>query len=240
MSFFDSIFNKAPVQQPAPTPAAPVPTQQDGAFGKSTTPDPVPAPTAVLDAHKDLFVPTPLKEGEAPKGPTDYISYNPDTFAKQVENINFLSGEGMDVLAANAAKGDPTALLQLVNKAVQSGYEQGARLTATASNAATRAGVADAVNQVPQQFRSNQASAELQKLNPALSHAAVAPMVSQVQTAFEAKNPTASGAQIAEMVNNFFTGLAKATTPNQDPSKTDTGLQPNQDFSTYFNSSGRG
>ena len=237
---FSSFFQSAPANNtpaapvvPAATPSVANPTDP---FAKSTTPDPAVVPTSVLDTYKDLHTIDPKATPEDTN--TDFITYNQETFGAQVKNLQFMQGEDVATLAAAAAKGDPNALIELVNLTAQRAYEQGAKLTATAANTATKSGLLQVNNALPAQLRANDARAELSILNPALDHPAVAPMVANIQTQFERQNPTASGKQIAAMVNNFWRDATKATTPNQAPSQQQTQQESQQDFSSFFN--GRG
>ncbi len=238
---FSSFFNPAPANT---TPAAPVtpPATSSVAnptdpFAKSTTPDPAVVPTSVLDTYKDLHTIDPKATPPADAN-ADFITYNQETFGAQVKNLQFMQGEDVMTLAAAATKGDPAALVELVNLTAQRAYEQGAKLTATAANTATKSGIQQVNQALPNHLRSNDARAELSILNPALDHPAIAPMIANIQSQFERTNPTATGKQIAGMVNNFWRDATKATTPNQTPSQQQTQQESQQDFSSFFN--GRG
>lgn len=235
-SSFDKIFNSG---NSAPAPAAPVqnsvanPTDP---FAQSTTPDPIPVPTSALDTYKDLHTIDPKATNEDPNA--DFITYNQETFGAQVKNLQFMQGEEVMNLAAAASKGDGAALIELINIGIQKGYEQGAKLTATATNAATKSGIQQMNSALPNQLRSNDARAELSILNPALDHVAIAPLITNIQAQFEKQNPNATGKQIANMVNNFWRDATKATTPNQAPTQQQTQHDSQQDFAAFFN--GRG
>lgn len=246
MISFASIFGGgAPAPQPAPAapaspaPQTPAPPAHEAAFAKSQTPDPAAAQTAPLDTYKDLFTIDPNRKQEDPNAP--YITYDDKDLGEKIGAMQFMSGDANTELATNALKGDPQALLQLMNAAVQTAYHQGAKLSATVAERATRAGVADVRTTMPEAMRSQLAADALIQLNPNLAHPAIAPHVEKAREQFEQKYPTAKPAEIAKLTNDYMLAMASLQNPAA-PSTTNPGIPAiagSQDFTNFFGGSNR-
>lgn len=245
MFSFSDIFNKQAPAAPAPAaagaaaPTAPIVSQPDGAFTKSTSPDPVPVATAPLDTYKDLFTIDPNRKQEDPNAP--YITYDDKDLGEKIGAMQFMQGDANSELAANALKGDPQALMQLMNIAVQTAYHQSAKLSATVAERATRAGVADVRTTMPEAMRSQLSADALFALNPNLAHPAIAPHVEKAREQFEQKYPSAKPAEIAKMTNEYMQAMASLQNPNTTPTANSNiaAIAGSQNFENFFGGSRR-
>jgi hypothetical protein len=229
----DQILGTAPINPNTPPPTTPIQQAVNpDAFATSTVPDAKPAQTP-LDNYKDLFKidPTVKNPNDLPE---QFISYDSDKLTQQINGMNLLQGDNVAELAQNALKGDPQALIQLVNSAATSAFLQSAKLSAKVSDEAVRGGMQYMRQVVPSQVRESSASQELLELNPALSHPAIAPVVASVHSSMVSKYPDASPKQLASMINDYFNAINQISKPNQAPQQNSIELPGSSNFENFF------
>lgn len=249
MTFADIFNPAAPTaqalqSQPAPVPAAgntPTPANPTTVdqFPKSQTPDPVAQQTAPLEPFKDLFTVDPTKQQEDPNAP--FITYDKAQLNEAVNRMDFLEGEGVQEMVALAAKGDPAALMTLIQTATRNAYAKGAELSANVANRAALGSTERNSQRLPEAMRSNLAADALASLNATLLHPAIAPQTQQVLAAMSQKFPTATPQELAKHTSDYFTAAYQASQVKEAPNpRSSNPANPGQqDFTDFFGSSRR-
>lgn len=247
MSAFDNLlgmFNKAPAQQQAApqqqqapqgsqVPASgPAQGSNINAFQQSATLPP--KEQAPLAEYADLFNNAPVEGANAPVTLDDpYLAIDRDKVQEFVATKSFLntSPENM-ALVAKALQGDTQAFVEVLEQVGRSIYMDSALNSTHVAEKIARVGVNRLRDAIPQQIRSLSSAEKMSEINPLFNNPALKPLAEGMKLAFEAKNPTATPAQIAEMTNKFFADQAKLFNPAPAPTTDATG-STGTDFSKW-------
>lgn len=204
----------APVAQPAGAPPAGTPAAGSNipAFQQSTTEPPKP-PTPLAD-YADLYNTPAVVDGQAPLTIADpYITLDNEAVRKTVATMNFAQGAQLQEQMGKALGGDVQALMSVLNAVGQNVYAQVASMSAVVADKAAREGITRLHDQIPTMVRSASTTNSLSTLNPLYDNPSIKPLADMARSGFETKNPTATPAQITEMVNKYITDVAKAFNP---------------------------
>lgn len=196
-----------------------------------------------MDEFADLFTMETNEGDESEQGsdPDSFFSYDPDKLREKVNNLNFAQMEGASELADNALKGDPKALMQLVNGVAQQTFYQAAEFSSNVANRTAKESYTRSSETLPSSVRSLMAKDEMEGLKPEFKHKALQPIVQTVQGQLEQKYPDASPREISGMVNKYMSSVAKtfggagddsSQGSSQDSSRSVNNGQP--DFSNFF------
>lgn len=228
------LFAPAPLQNPA-APAAAAPQPAGGTApanpGVQTNTEPMKSP---LDATLEVFK---LADTNAAnnKSPLDapLFDLDPAKFKERVDQMNFVD---VTPELLQKAQSDPAVLAELMNQVARSAYSQAVTLGTRLTEAGLNNRMAGLQQTLPQQIRSegvrnHLASGEQSK---ALLHPAVADVVANVQSRFEQAYPTATPAELAGMVTNYFSQVGGALAPKPEPTVQQQQSSAAQDFSGYF------
>jgi len=157
-----------------------------------------------LDKFSDVFKIDP-SEGEAP-----IFNIDPVKLTEQAQKTNFINSIPPEALVEMAKGGEEgvKAALSIINNVAQSGYAQSTLVSAKLVEHALkqqRQQFEDVV--IPQMMRQMSAQHALADTNPALSHPAIAPVVSAVRDQLAKQHPDASPKEISAMAQDLFLHL---------------------------------
>ncbi len=225
----------ATTQAPAPTPATPGNIPPDAMaqlatmFNSTTAPNgAIPAtadtantPVSPLDPFKDLWKDDPTVKPAA----EPLFNLNHEALMKAARTQDFRGSATKEQLAA-IVKGGPEAmesLLNILNTTGQDIYARSAGATTKLIEAALAKNNPQLEAKFGNQIRSQNVSEGLRTENPALSHPAVQPMISAMESKMLEKFPNATAAEIRGMamqyVDGFVTHMTKpvATSSAKNP-----------------------
>lgn len=213
--------------------------QQDPAFQKTTSAtdpqDPNVQKTA-LDSHADLFkVDDKNKQDQAdPNAP--FFTSDPEKMREAISKMNFMETPEQQQLAQQALKGDPQALMNLLNNTMQGAFGKMVQFNSAMSEQTARASMDRALSQLPAHVREMQTTEALQNVNPVFTHPAMKPMVDMIRQQYVKKNPNATAAEIAKMVNGYFQDASKqlGAPSNEDPTAHRRVDAQGQNFAEFF------
>lgn len=159
----------------------------------------------------------PVDPSKAPADPlkAPIFGADPAKLAEAAKNINFAQSIPQELMTRVMAGGDPQAIVDLVNHAVQTAVGLGAQLTATTTEQAFgRFG--ERLDQAMPSRISKAQLTQLPEANPALSHPAAQPLVQLARTMMQQQNPGKSPSEIAEMASRYLTTLGTEVFSNSD------------------------
>jgi hypothetical protein len=220
MSFLSSIFPSNTgvshnggnsVQAAALTPAAPATpaTPATPAAGTETQT----TPTSHLDQYAALWQTPTSADGKPVAAPADPMSspvfnFDPRAIQTSASKMDFTAGLAPD-LATKALGGDATALSELINGAVRNAVVGVTLSQGNLINQAVATNNERVTQALPRHIKSVQLM-ETPNENPVLDHPAVQPLVGALKQMAFAKDPNASPAAVAKMVNDYISGLGTA------------------------------
>jgi hypothetical protein len=254
MAFLPGIFSK---QAPAPAPAAPAqpaPSPTSGAGPASqqqqlANPQADPAamvgqqgtpaaggPENPLDNFVDMFKPRPV-DPNAPKSLTlqDPIlgPLDPNAFKQQVSQANFAAAIPQETIQ-KAISGDPQAFADAINTAAREAFAAAAQL----SHGLVEHGARTAADRVNGSLDSRIRNFQIKTQNTnheALSHPAVAPMLSAVKMQIATSNPTLTPEQVQQHAETYFTQMADVLTAPKRQAAEQAAKPKEPDFSYLLN-----
>jgi hypothetical protein len=143
------------------------------------------------------------------------MNADPTKIMQAAKGVDFSKAITPEALT-NAAKGDPSALAQVVNEAAQAGFAQSSVATAKIVEAALARQAQDFQDKyIPEVLRRERINNALTADNPLFSNPAVAPMMEMLKSQMATKYPTASAAEVKAKAEEYMTGfaseIAKAT-----------------------------
>lgn len=145
-------------------------------------------------------------------------------------------------LHQRALQGDAQALQQILNAQAQQVYMQSVTLMQNMLEQGIGAYNSRLQGALPSTFKNLATQQELAHIAPAAQHAAVAPLLQQLQQQFIQANPQATPQQIAQQMQSYLQAVAGTVAPQQPvrPADPVAGLpmqpqgQQQQDWSQYF------
>ena len=237
MAFLPGIFNRNPAPtptptpgtaQPAPAPAQPVPvvggpaSKQTSLANPAADPanmggQPAAAPAAgpqnPLDSFADMFKPRQV-DPSAPRQQTlaDPIlgQLDPAAFRQQVSQANFTASIPQETIQ-KAISGDAQAFADAINHASREAFAAAAQL----SHGLVEHGSRTAAERVNGTLDSRIRNFQIKSQNTnheALTHPAVAPMLSAVKMQIASSNPQLSPDQVQRQAEDYFTQMADVLT----------------------------
>lgn len=235
----------AAVTPPAKTPATvvdnkTVPTGEPGTTGPVTAAVTTDTDKSPLDGFKDLWQTDPKAKPATKLNPKFEI--DPVKIMEAVKGQNFAAAINKEDLAKAAAGGDPEALAQVINQAVQAGV--GIATTASMKNLETAlTAQSDQFFQevLPEQLRKHSISTTVRADNAAYSDPALQPMIRALESQLAIKHPTATPAEITQYTKDYMLGASKAILAGSGMQITEVtadagkiGGQEPQDWAKYF------
>lgn len=215
-----------PVATPAaPTPATPgnIPQQQinPAAANNPTAPAATVAATAEqqqpqgLDKYKDLFTPDPNAKPNEPTSP--FAGVTPEAIQKIAGNTDFSKVITPEMATAISAGGEEAAkaMMQAMNLVAQQTYAQSAQASIRLAETAVADQREQLLKELPALIRQQTVSETLRTSNPIFNNPAAAPMLNMLKDNLQAKNPTASAAEIQQMAQEYLGTFAEAIKPTQ-------------------------
>lgn len=234
------MFNK-PTTPAAAVPATPPGSQVPAsgpaqgsnipAFQQSATLPP--KEVAPLAEYADLFNNAPIEGAEVPVGLDDpYLVVDKDKVKEFVNSKSFVGSNPEQLaLVTRALGGDVQAFVEVLEGFGRNLYMDSAINSTHVAERIARTGVSRLHAAIPQQMRSLSSAEKMTELNPLFNNPALKPLADAMKSQFEAKHPTATPLQIAEMTAKYFqdTGVMFNPAPAATQTKTPTG----SDFSGW-------
>lgn len=175
-----------------------------------------------LDKFADLWK-APVKAEDAPADfdPTKIFNFDPAKMAEAVGTINFAEVVGKDKLAAIVAGGE--GAMEAFAQALNATAAKTMTLSTTAAGKMIEQAMGQATaamdQRVAKQVKLNQVNSQMQELNPALSHAAAAPLVNALTTQFTGQFPLATPKEINDKVMEYISNFADLAAGKKDDSE---------------------
>lgn len=237
MSIMDKLFGAIKPQQPAPaqqpnnpvatpapaTPATPgnIPAQQNNpaAANNPTVPAASVAATAEqpqgLDKYKDLFTPDPNAKSNEPTSP--FAGVTPEAIQQIAGKTDFSKVVTPDMMAKISAGGQEAAqaMIEAMNAVAQMTYAQSAQASIKLAETAVSSQREELLAQLPTLIKQQTVTETLRTSNPIFNNPAAAPMLNMLKDNLQAKNPTASAAEIQQMAQEYLGTFAEAIKPAQ-------------------------
>lgn len=195
-------------------------TAPNGLVPTGATEPPI-KPVNPLDGLTDIWM--PVKDAKVPESIADmFKNLDVKKLQEQAATVDFTKvATAEDMTRINAGgQGAMTAMMEVMNKAVQMGYAQSAvATTKIVEQALTRAqSIQD--TSVAEAIKRAGISQAIAKENPVLTHPAFAPVVGALQTQFTQKNPNATVDEINRQVIDALSVMGAALNPTKAVSAT--------------------
>lgn len=213
-----AVPNPAPGQAPAGIPAqsGPAAGSNQPAFQQSGAQPPAPQPAATpLGEYGDLWQAPPVPEGAAqPTLDDPFLQVDAGKVRELLATKNYLPGSPESVaLLQKGMQGDVQAMQEFLADFGRNIAMDAALTNAHVAERIARTGVSRLKDTIPQHVRSLTSADALYSSNPTLNNPALKPMIEGVRAQFEAKNPTATPNQIAEMTMKYVNDIAAVFNP---------------------------
>lgn len=220
MGIMDHFRPVAPVAAPA---VSGPPAALTTATPLATPVPPVDPSVAPLEPFKSMWENDP--KYKAPGTDPIFAASDPAKLMEAARTMDFTSMITPEIHARIAAGGaDAQAAMQEAMRISGSHvYAQNAHATTEIVKRALEKQEANLMAKLPGYLKNQNVSASLSELNPALSHPAMQPMVSQVQQQMQLKYPTATPAEITTQVSNYFDAVAKISSGQKEVAPTSSG-----------------
>ena len=166
-----------------------------------------------LANYKDLYT---KKEG-APTTPTAVPQFNLDVgkLAEHTKGMDFTKSMDPEMVT-KAMSGDTTAFANVLNAAVQQGFQQSTVLTANlVQQALTSQANKYETSVIPELMRKFTTEAGIREKAPTLANPAVAPLVRQAEEQFRQQYPQASAQEITDYTTKYMTDISKSILESQ-------------------------
>ena len=263
MSFLPGIFGKS---QPAPAPQAPAATAPANTppVNSNVPPTGIPAsqqaepanpaanpammtgqpaqpakqgPENPLDAFADMFKPKPV-DPNAPKQPTiaDPIlnQLDPQQFRQQVSQANLAASIPQETIQ-KAISGDAQAFSDAINHAAREAFAAAAQLSHGLVEHGVRTGAERFNGMLDSRIKNYQLRSQ-NSSNEALSHPAVAPMLSAVKMQIAQSNPNLSPDAVQQQAEQYFMQMADVLSAPKRQAEQQQQQPKEPDFSYLLNS----
>jgi hypothetical protein len=186
-----------------------------------------------LAEYADLFNNAPVEGAEVPVTLDDpYLVVDKDKVKEFVNSKSFLNSSPEQLaLVAKALGGDAQAFMEVLEGFGRNLYMDAALNSTHVAERIARTGVSRLQAAIPQQIRSMSSAEKMTALNPIFSNPALKPLADAMKTQFEAKHPTATPQQIAEMTAKYFKDTGVMFNPA--PAASQTNANTGTDFSNW-------
>lgn len=251
MSIMDKLFGQFKPQQPAqnpvatpaaPTPATPgnIPAQQQNPASANNPMVPAssvaataenPAPQG-LDKYKDIWTIPDANKPQAPESP--FAGVTPEAIQQVAGKTDFSKVVTPEMLAKISAGGDEAAaaMMQALNSVAQQTYAQSAQAAIKLSETAITSQREQLLKELPSLIKQQTVTESLRTANPIFKNPAAAPMLDMLQATLQAKNPTASAADIQQQAQDYLLQFADVIKPQQQPQQSQ--ANKGTDFSEWL------
>lgn len=163
-----------------------------------------------LDTFNDLFKMETDDKGQpiVRSDPMDGPIMNLDAAKLQeaAKKMNFTQGMDPEILQKAMSGSDPAAFMQVLNTAVQNGFQGAIKVTQQMAEEAIQRNNARVEAALPDRIRTTQIR-QHQSSNPVLSHPAVAPIMEGLKATIAQKNPNLSPDRVAGMAEQYFMAM---------------------------------
>lgn len=251
MSIMDKLFGAIKAQQPAPQPQVPAAPQTPAQPGNLPVQNNNPAaannpsvPAASVAATADAPAPQGLDkfndiwnipDDQKPKAPASpFAGVTPEAIQQVAGKTDFSKVVTPEVLAKISAGGDEgvAAMMQAMNAVAQTTYAQSAQAAIKLSETAIASQREELLKELPTLIKNQTVNENLRTANPIFKNPAVAPMLDMLKGQLQAKNPTASAAEIQAQAQEFILTFAETVKPQQAPQQSQS--QKGTDFSDWL------
>lgn len=239
MSIFDIFRPAAPAAAPAPvTPPAPGTPPVSGtpvAVPGTPAPEIVPtAPVSPLDAFKEIWQTPPVDPNAPPEPAGLFANLDPNKVMESARRVDFAKAVTPEQLQAIASGGQDAvaAFTAAMNSVAQTVYAQSAVATTKIVEQALSRSQEQYDAKLPDLIRRASVNETLRSENPLLSNPAIQPLVSALSEQFVRKNPTATGTEIRNQVNQYLTALGD--TFSTKPAVVAPKVNKAEDWDTFF------
>lgn len=225
-------MNQNPTGQPASlqqNPANPAANPAQMIDGQNAAANP-------LDSFATMFKPKPV-DPNAPKAPTlqDPLlgPLDPTAFRQQINQANFAASIPQDTIQ-KAMSGDAQAFSDAINSAAREAFAAAAQL----SHGLVEHGARTAAERLNGSLDSRIRNIQIKNQNTsheALSHPAVAPMLSAVKMQIAQSNPQLSPEAVQQQAEQYFTQMADVLTAPKRAAAQAASTPKEMDFSSYLN-----
>lgn len=189
-----------------------------------------------LDSFATMFKPKPV-DPNAPKAPTlqDPLlgPLDPAAFRQQINQANFAASIPQDTIQ-KAMSGDAQAFSDAINSAAREAFAAAAQL----SHGLVEHGARTAAERLNGSLDSRIRNIQIKNQNTsheALSHPAVAPMLSAVKMQIAQSNPQLSPEAVQQQAEQYFTQMADVLTAPKRAAAQAASTPKEMDFSSYLN-----
>ena len=189
-----------------------------------------------LDSFATMFKPKPV-DPNAPKAPTlqDPLlgPLDPTAFRQQINQANFAASIPQDTIQ-KAMSGDAQAFSDAINSAAREAFAAAAQL----SHGLVEHGARTAAERLNGSLDSRIRNIQIKNQNTsheALSHPAVAPMLSAVKMQIAQSNPQLSPEAVQQQAEQYFTQMADVLTAPKRAAAQAASTPKEMDFSSYLN-----
>lgn len=167
--------------------------------------------------------------------PQSYIDLDANTVNQLAGKVNFMQNIPQD-LRDRAMKGEPAAIMEMMNVVQQQGFAMALQVAGKLSNQAVTAGVKEVNGSFDSRFRDLSSRDVIYSgdTGKKYQHPAVAPIVESLRQQALQKNPHATDSEIQQTVEAYLTNLGGYLNTNQQTRNGGgNSIQDAQDFSKF-------
>lgn len=207
-------------QQPSYPPSYPAGQQPQPQNQQQPQPQnqPPAPPSNPLDVFKDVWQTSPQQQQQTDPLAGPLFQADPTKLAQAAGQIDMRGQIPPDLMQKVMAGGDPQAIIDLVNFAVQQSVGMSSQLIGSTVDAGFQTYSQRLDKALPGRISQAQLS-QLPPTNPALQHPSAQPLLQMARQAIAAKNPGKSPQEIAQMAEQYLTTLGAEVFTNSDAGK---------------------
>lgn len=203
----------------APSPATPG-TAANGVIPNNTNngnvPNPEATPASPLDQYGKVWEPAPVDPNKPQPTPT---LPSPEDYMKAAGQIDFTKVIDQETMAKINAGGEGAmqAMIAAMGKMQQQTFGQSLAASQKIVERALKEKETQLATAIPNTVKAANVREQLFEKNPALRHAAVAPVVEVIRSQLQEKYPQASEAQLLEHAQSMILAAGQAFAPPPAP-----------------------